>query len=167
MTKWGLLPRHVATCPIPNCQACFYGKNTKKPWWSKTSDKEREAQHPVVQLGSCISVDMMTSPTPGLITQMSAIQLARGIAMLPSTLTRQQAWDSSGSRSLLTWRTPWKARLHLKGFVESMGSPSSTTMQTMGSLPPTHGGSHAYNKDRASLLPEYQHTTRMVLLRGR
>jgi len=71
MAKRGILPRCLATCPIPNCQACFYGKQTKKPWRSKTSDDEREAHHPVVQPGECISVDMMTSPTPGLITQMS------------------------------------------------------------------------------------------------
>jgi len=38
------------------------------------------------------------------------------------------------------------ARLHSKGFAKSMGSPSRITMQTMGSLPPTHGDNHAYNK---------------------
>jgi len=69
MAKQGILPRHLATCPIPNCQACYW-KNTKKPWRSKTSHNEREAHHPVVQPGECISVNMMTSPTPGLIAQM-------------------------------------------------------------------------------------------------
>jgi len=71
MAKWGILPRCLATCPVPNCQACFYGKNTKKPWRSKTSAKEREAHHPIVQPGECISVDMMALPTPRLIAQMS------------------------------------------------------------------------------------------------
>ncbi len=71
MAKWGILPRCLATCPIPNCQACFYRKNTKKLWRSKTSDEEREAHHPVVQPGECISVDMMTLLTPGLVAQMS------------------------------------------------------------------------------------------------
>jgi len=71
MAKQGILPRHLATCPISNCQACFYVKNTKKPWRSKTSDEEREAHHPVVQPGEWISINMMTSLTPRLITQMS------------------------------------------------------------------------------------------------
>ena len=70
MAKWGILPRCLATCPIPNCQECFYGKNTKKPWRSKTSDKERVAHHPDGQLDKFISIDMMTSPTARLVTQM-------------------------------------------------------------------------------------------------
>jgi len=64
-------PDALATCPIPNCQACFYGENTKKSWRSKTSDDEREAHHPVTQLGECVSVNMMTLLTQGLIAQMS------------------------------------------------------------------------------------------------
>jgi len=31
MAKHGILPRCLANCPVPNCQACFYSKATKKP----------------------------------------------------------------------------------------------------------------------------------------
>ncbi len=48
----------------------LWEENTKKLWSSKTSDEEREAHHPVVQLGKCISADMMTSLTPRLVAQM-------------------------------------------------------------------------------------------------
>jgi len=63
--------KRLATCPVPICTACLYGKATKKPWGSKPSGEEREAQHPITRPGECVSVDMMTSPTPGLVAQMS------------------------------------------------------------------------------------------------
>ncbi len=86
--------------------------------------------------------------------------------MPPSMLTRQQAWDLPGFKSPSTWKTPWRARSHLKDFVKSIGSPSSTITWTIGSSPPTNGGNRAYNKNRASLLPELQCITKMALLRG-
>jgi hypothetical protein len=32
MARRGILPARLATCPIPVCTACLYGKATKKPW---------------------------------------------------------------------------------------------------------------------------------------
>jgi len=67
MTKRGILPHHLASCLVLNCQACFYEKATKKSWWSKTSDEERKAQTP-----SCSTRQMhlywyddLTNPRPG------------------------------------------------------------------------------------------------------
>jgi len=71
MARRGILPRRLATYPVPVCTACLYGKAHKKPWRSKPSDEEREAVKIVTKPGECVSVDMMTSPTPGLVAQMS------------------------------------------------------------------------------------------------
>jgi len=51
MAKRGMLPKRLATCPVPICTACLYAKATKKPQRSKPSDEEREAQHPTTRTG--------------------------------------------------------------------------------------------------------------------
>jgi GAG-pre-integrase domain len=35
MASKGLLPRRIATCPIPMCQSCLFGKMTRKAWRTK------------------------------------------------------------------------------------------------------------------------------------
>ncbi len=69
IAKRGILPRILATCPVPVCTACLYGKVSKKPWRFKPSEEEREAVRPVTNPGECVSVNMMTSLTPGLVAQ--------------------------------------------------------------------------------------------------
>ncbi len=73
MANRGILPRQLAIlCPVPVCTVCLYGKATKKPWWrSKPLDEEREATKSVTKPGECVSVNMMTFPTSGLVAQMS------------------------------------------------------------------------------------------------
>ncbi|KAI2513038.1 hypothetical protein MHU86_1329 [Fragilaria crotonensis] len=70
MAKSGLLPRKLATCQIPTCTSCLYGKATRRPWRTKPKlgqqgGKLRTAREP----GQCISVDQLESTTPGLIAQ--------------------------------------------------------------------------------------------------
>ena len=36
MAKIGLLPKRLATCPVPLCTSCLFGKATRRPWKSKT-----------------------------------------------------------------------------------------------------------------------------------
>ena len=70
MAEQGLLPKRLATCNIPVCSACQFGKASKRPWRQKTRKNGAEvepAQHP----GDVISVDQMISRTPGLIAQMA------------------------------------------------------------------------------------------------
>ena len=69
MARDGILPRRLATCDVPVCTACLYGKATRRPWRSKLSKNHtvREVQKP----GQVVSVDQMISPTPGLVAQMS------------------------------------------------------------------------------------------------
>ena len=69
MAEQGLLPTRLATCAIPVCSACQFGKSSKRPWRQKTRRNGAEverAQSP----GDVISVDQMISRTPGLIAQM-------------------------------------------------------------------------------------------------
>jgi len=71
MARQGILPARLATCPIPVCTACLYGKATKKPWCSKPSAQEQASRKTITTPGAVVSVDMMTSPTPGLVAQMT------------------------------------------------------------------------------------------------
>ena len=70
MARRGILPRRLATCPIPVCTACMYGKAARRAWRSKTTDNASEVNVPT-KPGECISVDQLISPTPGLIAQIT------------------------------------------------------------------------------------------------
>jgi len=61
MAHQGILLAHLATCPIPVCTACLYGKATKKPWHSKPSAQEQASRKTITTPGAVVLVDMMTS----------------------------------------------------------------------------------------------------------
>jgi hypothetical protein len=69
MARLGHLPARLATCPIPICTACLYGKATRRPWRTKPTT-DYDPPKPNIP-GECVSVDFLTSPTPGLIAQLS------------------------------------------------------------------------------------------------
>jgi len=68
-----MLPACFSPCPIPICTACLYGKATRyqEPWHSKPSTEEQASKKPVTTPSACVSVGMMTLPTPGLVAQMT------------------------------------------------------------------------------------------------
>jgi Reverse transcriptase (RNA-dependent DNA polymerase) len=68
LAKSGVIPRRLATCPVPVCSACLYGKATRRPWRVKAQNKPSSV--PTLP-GQVVSVDQMVSKTPGLIAQMS------------------------------------------------------------------------------------------------
>jgi hypothetical protein len=70
MAKRGMLPRRLANCAVPLCTACLYGKAKKRAWRSKPSDMD-EVRSIATKPGECVSVDQLTSPTPGLVAQVS------------------------------------------------------------------------------------------------
>lgn len=70
MAQRGIIPRRLAKCPTPVCTACLYGKATKRPWRSKVSSEEQRERFIATKPGEVVSVDMMTSPTPGFVAQM-------------------------------------------------------------------------------------------------
>ena len=69
MAKQGLPPTRLATCAIPVCSACQYGKASKRLLQQKTRRNGAEVEKAQAP-GDVISVDKMISRTPGLITQM-------------------------------------------------------------------------------------------------
>ena len=65
----GYLPKKLAKVEIPICLACKYGKATKKPWRTK-AQPNTIVTRTVTAPGDCVSVDQMTSSTPGFVAQM-------------------------------------------------------------------------------------------------
>ena len=78
MAKNGYLPRWLATCQIPQCAGCLYGKATKRPWRTKPSSTTALAHIKLATApGQSVSVDQMASPSPGLIAQFKGIPTTR------------------------------------------------------------------------------------------
>lgn len=63
MARQGMIPKRLATCSVPICTACAYGKATKTPW--RTKGKQNRTQT-VTSPGQCVSIDQLVSPTPGV-----------------------------------------------------------------------------------------------------
>ena len=70
MAEQGTIPKRLAKCPMPVCGSCVYGKATKRAKQTKTQHSIQPLK-PVHAPGDCVSVDILTSSTPGLIAQMS------------------------------------------------------------------------------------------------
>jgi GAG-pre-integrase domain len=69
MSLRGQLPRRLANCPIPTCQSCLIGKQTRRPWRAKGEPNEDKANR-VAEPGECVSVDQLESSVPGLVGQL-------------------------------------------------------------------------------------------------
>ena len=69
MAEQGLLPTRLATCAIQVCNACQFGKASKRPWRQKTRKNGAEVERAQAP-GDVISMYQMNSRTPGLIAQM-------------------------------------------------------------------------------------------------
>jgi hypothetical protein len=69
MAKQGALPIKLATCEVPKCAACLYGKATRRAWRSKAPINQIGTP-PATAPGAVVSVDQMVSAVPGLIAQM-------------------------------------------------------------------------------------------------
>ncbi len=75
MAKMDIIPKRLANCKVPVCQACLYGKQTKRPWKSKS--KEQSHIIKVNSPGACVSVGQLESSTPGLIAQLKGFLTRR------------------------------------------------------------------------------------------
>jgi hypothetical protein len=65
----GDLPADLATCPVPRCAACMFGKMTRRAW--RTRAPVNAMTIPLVTVpGSVVSMDQLVSAVPGLIGQM-------------------------------------------------------------------------------------------------
>ena len=67
MARLGILPRQLMNVENPKCASCYFGKMTKRPWWSKAQPKRIL---PTTRPGQCVSVDQMESSTTGFVAQL-------------------------------------------------------------------------------------------------
>jgi hypothetical protein len=68
MASDGILPRRLASCRVPKCAACYYGKASKVPWRVKGDPKDGQLFTATVA-GQVVSVDQLKSTVPGLVGQ--------------------------------------------------------------------------------------------------
>ena len=66
MAARGEIPKRLASCRIPKCQSCLYGRATKRPWRSKGKAVKLRT---VTKPGQCVSVDQLESPVAGFVGQ--------------------------------------------------------------------------------------------------
>ena len=71
MAKGGGLPRKLSSCKAPACSACMFGKAIRRGWRDKPKNRDKQHTATVTAPGQVVSVDMMKSPTPGLVAQMA------------------------------------------------------------------------------------------------
>lgn len=69
LSNLGYLPAFLAKCPHPICQACIYGKMTRRPWRTKPT-LDDEISNTSTAVGSTISVDQLESPILGFYAQL-------------------------------------------------------------------------------------------------
>jgi hypothetical protein len=68
MASDGIIPRRLASCRVPKCAACYYGKASKVPWRVKGDPKDGQLFTATVA-GQVVSVDQLKSTVPGLVGQ--------------------------------------------------------------------------------------------------
>jgi len=134
--------------------------------WSKTSGEERETHHPVVQLGECISVNMMTSPTPRLVAQMLGKPTCKRYCHAAIYIDQAMGLGFVWLQKSVNLGDTMEGKITFERFCQEHGITIQLYHADNGISAPTHGGNCAYNKDRASPLPESQCITKRALLRG-
>jgi hypothetical protein len=71
MARRGQLPRKLATCRVPLCQSCLYGKAVRTRWLDKPKAKQDENLVTITRPGQCVSVDQLESTTLGFFGQLN------------------------------------------------------------------------------------------------
>ena len=72
LSRQGDLSKKYLSCSTPACAAYLYSKAMRRKWKTKTNDRDINLEQPrTLEPGECISSDMVMSPTPGSIAQMS------------------------------------------------------------------------------------------------
>ena len=72
MAKQGVIPPKFQHVKMPFCAACAFGKATRNPWRSRSTNNKDEVERPRSP-GEVVSVDQIISPTPGLVAQMTGV----------------------------------------------------------------------------------------------
>ena len=71
LARQGELPKEFITVESPACAACMYARATRRPWRTKTRKNDVLVKDKPLNPGNCVAVDMMLSPTPGIIAQLT------------------------------------------------------------------------------------------------
>ena len=74
MAEQGIIPKYLAKTPTPACVACLYGRATRRKWRQRAPKHKKRKLSKVSAPGERVSVDMLQSPYPGLVAQMTDIQ---------------------------------------------------------------------------------------------
>jgi hypothetical protein len=69
LAKQNVIPKRLAKVPPPMCAACSYAKATRKPWKNKNRIDYEDIKYN--KPGEMVLVDMLVSPSPGFIAQMT------------------------------------------------------------------------------------------------
>lgn len=70
LAELGYLPRKILGCAHPICQACVYGKLSRRPWRTKAGQKQITSQNTDTTVpAQVVSVDQLESTVPGFIGQ--------------------------------------------------------------------------------------------------
>jgi hypothetical protein len=77
MAEDGILPKGLATCRVPLCTTCLFGKATKTPWRVKAPRNLDRPSCTITKPGDCVSVNQLESSTLGIIMQLRGIPTAK------------------------------------------------------------------------------------------
>ena len=70
LARMRILPGRLASCQVPICTGCMYGKATRRPWRTKSPNNGVGTARTITRPGDCVSIDQLESATPGLIAQL-------------------------------------------------------------------------------------------------
>ena len=74
MSSQGDLPKRLPTVIPPFCEACKYGKQTKRPWCTKGPQGHIRT---TTQPGQVVSVNQLESTTPGFVAQLKGLLMTQ------------------------------------------------------------------------------------------
>jgi hypothetical protein len=139
LAKHGVIPRRLAKCPNPVCSACMYGKVTRRPWRTRSSTNQDEALVVPSRPGQVVSADQLTSPTPGLIAQISGILTTKRYKYVTVFVDHFSDLSFVCLQKTTSAKETLEAKRAFKEFAASRGCAYCTIMPTMVSFEHTSG----------------------------
>lgn len=113
MAKQGVILSKYATCDVPVCATCVYGKMIRKQWQNKSVETYENQSLDAKVAGELVAVDQMVSPTPGFIAQITGrltTKRYKYATIFVDIATRYGYMCICKSRRILKKR--WTARKH-------------------------------------------------------
>ena len=156
MAKQGIIPSHLQNTPTPACAACLYGRATRRLWRHATP-KNKHTTKQITAPGQQISVDMLTSPTPGFVAQMTGLPTKKRYRILVATVIYTYRKHKMLTNLL-------KPRQHLSNMHFNMTSTFHLIMPTVTFSEQINGSKIASESIRNLTLPESTPIIKMDML---